>query len=486
MNMWNQKVKTGYWIFLLLLLAQGAGAYQMPTLPVEPTNVPLDSWSFTDPTNWTSDYGYAPVSFTNINFSYLGDGASLVVDTNVPAWLRYPVFNSDGSTNLTVQNGTVLFWFGPNWSSADDTNGGSGPGEYGRLFEAGSYTTNSSYGWWSLYVDNLGENVYFGAQTNNSLSNTYTLYAPIDWTTNYFHFIALTYSPTNVSLYLDGVLATNDPGGLHVWPGLNVLSNGFWMGSDSNGIYQAHGMFNNVATFNYPLDSNDVATIYNWQIGWYVMNPYNVPYEPAIQSGPSSPSTTIGYYQAISGIGDLQPMGYTSMYNGTNSYNVWLTNVTASAANNGTITFTIGGGGPGVPYDVFANSVLNFSDTTNAPWSWMGQGYQWNTYSITNVGSSICFIILGTPLGSDDNGLTDAFELLDSKTDPYIDDQDGSGLSDSWQVLLGLNPLVNQVAQPSTRSNYSYNPVDWWSGVSGIRSGTNTMDPEGNITQVSE
>ena len=91
------------------------------------------------------------------------------------------------------------------------------------------------------------------------------------------------------------------------------------------------------------------------------------------------------------------------MYNGTNSYNVWLTNVTASAANNGTITFTIGGGGPGVPYDVFANSVLNFSDTTNAPWSWMGQGYQWNTYSIfTNIAQFdllVHYFYRGTPPG---------------------------------------------------------------------------------------
>jgi len=45
-----------------------------------PTNAPLDSWSFYDHTNWTSDLGYAPVSFINLNFSYLGDGASLVVD----------------------------------------------------------------------------------------------------------------------------------------------------------------------------------------------------------------------------------------------------------------------------------------------------------------------------------------------------------------------------------------------------------------------
>jgi hypothetical protein len=36
-----------------------------------PTNTPLDSWSFHDSTNWTSDLGYQPVSFTNLNYSRL-------------------------------------------------------------------------------------------------------------------------------------------------------------------------------------------------------------------------------------------------------------------------------------------------------------------------------------------------------------------------------------------------------------------------------
>src|SRR5882724_6380755 len=33
----------------------------------------LDSWSFTDTTNWPSDYGYTPVCFTNLATSLLGD-----------------------------------------------------------------------------------------------------------------------------------------------------------------------------------------------------------------------------------------------------------------------------------------------------------------------------------------------------------------------------------------------------------------------------
>ncbi|MGA2248733.1 MAG: hypothetical protein ABSH48_27575, partial [Verrucomicrobiota bacterium] len=116
-----------------------------------PTYTPLNSWSFQDRVGWTSDTGKAPISFTNLAFSNLGNGASLVVDTNVPAWLQFNVYESDGSTNLTVDSGTIMFWVAPaSWASTNA--GGSGPGEAGRLLEVGGYTTNSSFGWWSVYV----------------------------------------------------------------------------------------------------------------------------------------------------------------------------------------------------------------------------------------------------------------------------------------------------------------------------------------------
>ncbi|MGH7979143.1 MAG: LamG domain-containing protein [Limisphaerales bacterium] len=475
------------WIAVLLLFTLETQAQLIP--PGDSTNAPLDSWSFLDHTNWTSDLGYSPVSFTNINYSYLGDFNSLVVDTNVVAWLQYNVYESDNTTNLTVDSGTVTFWFGPDWSSADDTNGGFGPQEYGRLFEVGGYTTNSSYGWWSIYVDSGGTNLYFSSQTNDGSGNTYTLSVPIDWTTNYFHFIALTYSSTNVSLYLDGQLATNDPGGLNLWPGMNVLSNGFFIGSDSSGVYQAHGMFDLVATYNYPLDSNDVQSIYQWETPYYEMNPYNTAMEQ-VSSAPSNPSSA-PTYDAITGQGSLQLVGSAaSCSDGTNADNIWITNVVATMVGGGTnatmnLTFTIEGGSNDVPYDVFANSVLSFG-TNGIPWAWEGQGYQCNTYTLTNLPNTTCFLILGSPQDSDGDGLTDAYELLVSKSDPHNYNTSGDGLSDGWDVLLGLSPLVNQFAQPGTRSNYDYDSADWLEGISGIRTGTVNLDNEGNVLSVSQ
>jgi hypothetical protein len=407
-----------------------------------PTNTPLESWSFNDYTNWTDNDGYAPISFTNLNFSYLGNGRALVVDTNVPAWLQFNVEESDSTTNLTVDSGTVTFWFAPNWSSASDTNGGFGPGEYGRLLEVGNYTDDSSYGWWSIFVDDVGNNLYFAAQTND-LSSSMTVYlsTPIDWTTNYFHFVALTYSPTNTALYLDGAFVTNGPG-MTVYPGPEILTNGFTIGSDfCTGTNQAHGFFNTVATYNYPLNSNDVQTIFNWEYTSYIISPWNTAMMNII-SAPSSPSPLPNTYDIITGAGYLQWDGSVTPNYSTNANVVWITNVTSTAVINGTnyVTFTIQGGLPGYYYDVFATGALQ-SPIANGVWYWLGRGNSANTYTLPLV-SQNAFLILGTPQDSDFDGLTDAYERLVSKTNPYNADTDGDGISDSDEILFGTDPLT--------------------------------------------
>jgi hypothetical protein len=402
-----------------------------------PTYTPLDSWSFADSTNWTSDKGYAPVSFTNLDFSYLGDGASLVVNSTNLAWLQFNVYENDGNSNLTVDSGSVTFWFAPSsWSSTNA--GGTGPGEWGRLFEVGSYTPGSSYGLWSIYVDDVGQNLYFSAQTND-LSSSLTTYLsfPISWTTNYFHFIALTYSPTNTALYLDGVLATNGPG-VTVYPGPDVLTNGFFIGADETGLDQANGLFNNLVTYAVPLDADTIQQIFNYDYGWYMLSPWNSAMMKII-SAPSSPSGLPSTYDIITGQGGLQSVGSVTAITSTN---VWITNVTETAVSGGmNMTFTIQGGS-GAPYDVFANSVLAFG-TSGTPWAWMGQGYHGNIYTLTNLPSTTCFLILGSSQDSDFDGLTDAYELLVSKTNPNNADTDGDGISDSDEILGGTNPLTS-------------------------------------------
>ena len=429
----------------ILFLAVGVG--QAQTKPPEFFGTLLDSWSFAD-TNWLTDWGYAPLAFTNISNISGGNGNALQVDTTdgSPAFLLHNVIENDGTTNLTVDQGSVTFWFSPDWSGTNQ--GGPGPGEWGRLLEVGSYTTNASCGWWSLYTDHEGVNLYFSAQTNDGSQATY-LSAPIAWTSNAWHNVTLTYSATNSALYLDGQLVTNGLG-VAYWPGPDALTNGFSIGSSAaDGLSQAHGLFDDLATYNYPLGPFEIAGNYAmYSIVYYDTNMTMFALDK-IDPAPSAPSV-IPTFDAVTGPGYLQPVSTNTSACVTSS-SVWITNVICKLTNNGTmnVTFTIGGGADGLLYDVFANSALGPASNTNCQWAWMGQGCHCVSYVITNLPNTSVFLILGTPQDSDHDGLTDAYERLVSRTDPNNPDTAGDGISDADKVLMGVNPLTPIPAIPA-------------------------------------
>jgi Concanavalin A-like lectin/glucanases superfamily/Bacterial TSP3 repeat len=333
----------------------------------------------------------------------------------------------------------VLFWFRPHWSST--SQGGTGPGNWSRLLEVGAYTTNASHSWWSIYLDPAGTNLFFSAQTNNGSGATY-LSTPINWASNIWHQIALTYSATNSSLYLDDQPAVTNGLGVTYWPGPDVLTNGFFIGSDSSGTPAtlAHGDFDDLSTYNYQLSPTAVSGSFNvFGIVYYGTNLFQF-----IHSAPFTPSTNSdGGFNAVGGTGYLQYVGAAAscLTNGQ----VYLTNVIATPAPNGstTITFTIAGGTNNIPYDLYGTAPLTGNNVTNSQWFWLGQGYTCGVYTLTNQPTTQAYYLLGTPQDSDTDGLTDAYETLVSKTDPHKPDTDGDGILDGWEILYGLNPKLN-------------------------------------------
>ena len=265
--------------FFLYFAAQIINAQSLPDDWEFPPS--LDSWSFSDVTNWPTDNGYLPISFTNLESAYhRGDlstvSYSLVVDTTntTAAWLQYHVTETNGATNLALGSGAVTFWFeAASWASASTSNG-AGPGEWAELLNVGQWTSNSSVGYWGISLDAGGTNIYFASQDGNGLSTLY-LSAPIAWNTNEWHFIALAYSATNTSLYLDANLVTNGPG-MSVLPAGGAISDGFFVGSDSRGFEQARGLFDDIYTFAVPLDATNIENIYWSQYYDYFLNPYNI------------------------------------------------------------------------------------------------------------------------------------------------------------------------------------------------------------------
>jgi hypothetical protein len=217
-----------------------------------------------------------------------------------------------------------------------------------------------------------------------------------------------------------------------------------------------------------------------------MINPWNIPYMCALNSGPSSPSTNAVTPDVITGAGYLQWDGTVTPLYSTNANLVWITNITATAAGGGTenVTFTIQGGQASYYYDVFATGALQ-SPLTNAVWFWMGQGNSGNTYTLP-ITSGNAFLILGTPQDTDGDGLTDAYELLVSHTDTNNPYSNLDGILDGWDILLGLNPQTSNVTQPGTRANYTYYSSDWLNQVSGVKTGTIGLDNEGNVQSVSQ
>ncbi len=451
-----------------------SGSVSGQDLPPSAPYYALSYWTFSDTNDWTSDLGSKPLSYSSLGVSDLGDGTALVVDSTNAAWLTYPVIDGD-QTNLVIgAPGSVAFWFAPSWSGTN--SGGSGPGVWGRLIEAGSYTTNASIGWWSLYTDPAGCNLYFSAQTNNGTSAVY-LSAPIAWTTNKWHFVTLTYSPTNASLYLDGTLATNQASGVTISPPASALTNGFSIGSSGNGSNQAQGMFDDLETYGYVLSAHTISNFFSGSGVQYWANPLNT---ANLASAPFDPPYPSPGFRAIMGTGYVHQVSFSAGC--LTNINVWMTNVTAALTNNGTmdLTFTIAGGAPDVAYDVFATGGLVGNSITNAQWVWLGQGYACGTYVITNLPGTTAMFILGTPQDSDGDGLTDAFETLVSKTDPNNQSSFGDGTSDWWHFYYFGTNVMDPDADPDG---------DGWTNLQEYQNGTNpnqfnTPPPPRNVVAV--
>jgi hypothetical protein len=248
---------------------------------------------------------------------------------------------------------------------------------------------------------------------------------------------------------LDGKLLTNGPP-VTIWPGANVLANGFYVGGDSTGIAQAHGMFDDLETFNYPLAGSSITTMFIFGSQYFYGNPMNRANFTKASSYPTNTPT----FDVVSGTGGLTNIGPGPC---VQSSSVWITNVSATVLTNGTmnVTFAILGNWNGNtgPFDVFANSILGPTNLSAFQWAWQGQGYSCNTYMLTNLPLWSAYLILGTPQDSNGDGLTDAYSILVLRTSPYTISSANDGIPDAWKVLWGMNPLTPGLASQDLDSD---------------------------------
>ncbi|HEY4415437.1 MAG TPA: LamG-like jellyroll fold domain-containing protein, partial [Verrucomicrobiae bacterium] len=234
--------------------------YLAGTNPNDASSVPalaLGRWRFDNTNTWVGDAGQLPLATSNLVGLASWNTNAVLMDTNSSSLLKYRDVETNGHANINLHSGTVRFWFKSDWNSVNQ--GGSGPATPGRLLEVGNYLPTFTNGWWSLYLNPAGTQLFFATSTNGAgMTN---LAANIDWTSNQWHQVALTYTSTNTSLYLDGSLATNGTGALY-YPNATERTNGFRLGSDAAGSEQAKGQFDELETFNYPLNASDISSNY--------------------------------------------------------------------------------------------------------------------------------------------------------------------------------------------------------------------------------
>jgi hypothetical protein len=235
------------------------------------------------------------------------------------------------------------------------------------------------------------------------------------------------------------VAATGNGESIIPWLGIDTngfYTNAFYIGSDANGKAQARGAF---------------LWFYTWTEAYWDYSPY----WPAISNAIVAWQATLGgggFGGMMMGLGGGLLTSGGPCTNCITGANVYFTNMTYTNGVGGmNFVFSLAGGVNGMAYDLFSTTNLWTSNITNAVWTWLGEGTNCGTYSVTNQPRTQQFYILGTPLDSDSDGLTDAYELLVSRTNPYNASSGGDGISDLYKLLHGL-PFNSSVAVPSLSS----------------------------------
>ncbi len=272
MDVLRRKRTRALLVFNLALLAmEGALAAQQPDV-FAPAPGRLAYWNFNQP-GFVSSAGRVPILAQGVtNVPSLDGEAASFTRTNGPTALQYPVAEADGRLNFGLPTGGVRFLFQPNWSGTDPTampgyGWGRGPTRWSRLFEVADA---SGTPWLALSIDPAGSNLVLqargtdgGLRTNFQTRIVWTRMqsalrrpGPLPW-----HEVALSYSPTNTLLVVDGNQMQDWQSKQWLGPGVRVSAAPkdltFCVGSSRSGEWPAQGLIDELETYGRPLSPLD-------------------------------------------------------------------------------------------------------------------------------------------------------------------------------------------------------------------------------------
>ncbi len=132
--------------------------------------------------------------------------------------------------------------------------------------------------------------------------------------------------------------------------------------------------------------------------------------------------TSVNYVQLREESGPPSPEdggGASDNSSGATAYN-YSTNdlwVELTGATNGIVTLLLHAP-DAAPYDLYRTFLLHGDSVKDCDWQWMARGTNSQSVAITNGACRQAFYVLGTTNDTDADGLTDAYELLVTKTSP--------------------------------------------------------------------
>jgi hypothetical protein len=256
--------------------------------PNEP-QVRLSYWRFN--TNmWTNEAGLYPTTTNDLYQSNSFSGTSVSL-TSASSKLVYPVTDNNGNYfNLT--NGSIRFWFQPLWSASNNTTiyptflqigAGGSIQQLWNLSAEPSILTNMTTNGTNITITKMTNTwLSFGTFSNQAAANYFGYAWPpgmsLQLQDGLWYQFVLTYSPSNVAFYTNGVLAAtawNDQVGTSGVPdfadGEGILyyppiteqeSTGFSFGNNLSFNQPVMGNLDELETFNYPLTLQQVAAGY--------------------------------------------------------------------------------------------------------------------------------------------------------------------------------------------------------------------------------
>jgi hypothetical protein len=249
----------------------------------DPPYVRLGYWKFDNTNNWPNQAAIPNLSSSYVypSNSFSGTAVSL---TSTNSQLIYPV-STNGTNLFNPANGTISFWFQPNWSTGSSSEPSSpilfsaAQGNFDwELIHEKKLDTNGSY------IDSV---MSFFTQSNQyqqpwSFSDNGNNGVVVNFTSNLWYQIVFTYSPTNMALYTNGALlatgntppwlCTNISGGWNdlyalfgygsgniFSPSASYLTSGFSLGNWDTGNHTVMGQLDELQTFNFAQTAQQVA-----------------------------------------------------------------------------------------------------------------------------------------------------------------------------------------------------------------------------------